>query len=80
MSKWIERKQQLERLDGLIRRRATGNPKELAHRMGMCVRSLTNLMDDLKCMGAEIRYDRNRESYYYGNHVVSDWEVVSIEE
>ena len=80
MSTWLQRKNQLERLDDMIRRKATGNRKELANRMGVCVRTLNNLMTDLRALGADIEYDRNRQSYCYKNSIISNWEVVRIEE
>ena len=76
MSYLIERLRQLDRLDALIRRKATGNREELAEQLGVSVRTVTNLKQELEDFGAEICYDRGRGSYVYCNCVLFDWNVV----
>ncbi len=76
MSYLIERLRQLDRLDALIRRKATGNREELAERLGVSVRTITNLKQELEDFGAEICYDRGRGSYVYRNRVLFDWNIV----
>ena len=76
MSYLIERLRQLDRLDALIRRKATGSREELAERLGVSVRTVTNLKQELEDLGAEICYDRERGSYVYCNRVIFDWNVV----
>lgn len=63
--KLIEQLQQLERLDGLIRRKATGTPKELARKFSVSERTIYNLLQILKELGAEIDYCHVRRSYFY---------------
>ncbi len=61
----IAQLQKLDRLDGLIRRKATGSSKQLAARFGCSQRTVYNLLNMLRELGAEIRYCKDRCSYYY---------------
>ena len=76
MSTWIERLQMLERLDGLIRRKATGDREALARRLGVSVRTVTNLKQELEMLGAEIRFDKCSGSYMYEKEVRFNWRIV----
>ncbi len=62
MEKFFEQLNLLERLDGLIRRKATGKPTELARRLGICERKVYNLIGELKAIGVPIAYSNERES------------------
>lgn len=56
----------LDRLDHLIRGKATGSPKELAKRLGLSRSSLFELISFLRIeMDAPIRYDQYSCSYEY---------------
>jgi hypothetical protein len=55
----------LERIDDLIRRKATGTPEEFAERLGLCRSALMEYLREMKEIGAPIAYCRHRESYYY---------------
>jgi len=56
----------ISRLDALIRRKATGDPKELADKLEISRSSLFELISYLKEeMRAPIIYNRNRPSYVY---------------
>lgn len=61
----IAQLQRLDRLDGLIRRKATGSSDQLATRLGCSRRTVYNLLKTLRELGAEIRYCKERRSYYY---------------
>jgi hypothetical protein len=61
----LEYAKRLERLHFFIRLKATGTPKEFAHNMGISERTLYYYMLILKDKGANISYDRNRNSYFY---------------
>lgn len=60
-----ERLLKLDRLHQLIRRRGTGTPNELAERLDVCKRTVHNLIDALRDLGAPVAYCPNRCSYYY---------------
>lgn len=59
----------IERVDRLIHRKATGKPTELARRLNLSERSIYNIIETMKTMGAPIYYDRNRGSYCYEEDV-----------
>lgn len=69
MFKFFEILDLIDRLDGLIRRKATGKPSELARRLNVCERKLYQLIDTLRNLGAPVEYCSQRESYYYTTDV-----------
>jgi len=62
---FIERLECIDRLDQLIRLKATGSPKELAEKLNISKRSIHNLLEDMKNLGASIYYCSRRRSYCY---------------
>lgn len=74
--KLIEQLNQLNRLDALIRKRATGTPKDMARRFTVSERTIYNLLETLRGLGAEIDYCRIRESYYYRNEIKFHFDLV----
>lgn len=63
--RYIEKTQLIERVDALIRRKATGSARELASRVGVSKSTMYEILDIMKMMGAEIQYCNERKSYYY---------------
>lgn len=63
----IELKDKIERLDQLIRMKATGVPKQLAKKFNTTERNIYRLLNQLKEMGCPIYFDKERESYCYKN-------------
>ena len=61
----IEKLQFIERIDALIRRCATGTPKQLACRLEISERGLFKTLKLMKDMGAPIVYSISKESYTY---------------
>jgi len=56
----------IERLDALIRRKSTGPPKELAHKLDISERWLYKLLGELKEeLDCPITYDHRQQSYVY---------------
>lgn len=53
------------RLDNLIRRKSTGSPSQLAQRLGVSEATIYRYIQELKDMGAPIKYCRERQSYRY---------------
>ncbi len=74
--KFLDQLQVLDRLDQLIRLKATGNSQALADRLGISFRSVYNLIAILKDLGAQIFYCRDRQSYYYANEVSFNFSAV----
>ncbi len=58
-------KEQLNRIDDLIRRRATGPPEAMAEKLGMCRASWFRWRDQLIGFGLPIAYDQVEKTYYY---------------
>ena len=65
----IEKIKLIERVDGLIRRKSTGSPKQLASRLNMSERTLYNVITVMKKMGAPIYFCRSRGSFCYEEEV-----------
>ena len=55
----------LERVDQLIRLRATGRPKQLAQRLEVSEATVFRIIDTMKALNAPIYYDLARQSYSY---------------
>lgn len=55
----------IRQIDHLINIKGTGTPDELAFRLGISRRSVYDYINTMKEMGAPIRYDHYRCSYYY---------------
>jgi predicted DNA-binding transcriptional regulator YafY len=60
--KYINR---LKYLDYLVRTHATGSPEDLANKMGVSVRSIYDYLNDLKELGAPVKWSIQKESYIY---------------
>lgn len=57
----------LERLDNLIRIKATGTPKILSQKMGVSERTVYKYIEILESLGAPVTYSKTKESYVYEN-------------
>jgi hypothetical protein len=58
--------QQLERLDQLIRLKATGTPAELAEKLNISKRQVHNIIDEMKAdFSCPIVYSKIHNSYVY---------------
>jgi biotin operon repressor len=55
----------VKRGDSLINLECTGTAEEFAEKLGICRKSVFNLIDTLKENGAEISYSRSRRTFYY---------------
>jgi predicted DNA-binding transcriptional regulator YafY len=55
----------LEYINHLIKTKSTGNLEKLARRCNLSKRAMTDFLNFAREMGADIRYDRARETYYY---------------
>lgn len=62
LSKQIE---MLERIDQLIRLKATGRPKQLAERLEVSEATVFRIIETMKTLNAPINYDLTRQSYVY---------------
>jgi hypothetical protein len=58
----------------LIEKEETGTPDKFAERLHIKKRQLYNILDEIRDYGAEIVYDRARETYFY----VNNFEIVIV--
>ena len=65
--KFLEKLQVIERVDQLIRMKATGSPDALAEKLNVSRRCVYDIIDVMKRMDAPIAYDSSRKSFYYLN-------------
>ena len=63
--KYIER---IKRIDTLIYLRATGTPEEFADRLGIRRSTLFQNLQELRDLGANIKYSYCRQTYYYADN------------
>jgi predicted DNA-binding transcriptional regulator YafY len=63
----------LDHLNSLIRKRATGTPEELAQKLNVSERTIFEYIEILRSLGADIKYSRDRMSYYYTNDGTFDF-------
>ena len=65
----LEKVEQIQRVDALIRRRGTGSPAELAHKLNVSERYVFKLIKMMKELGAPVYFCKNRNSYCYEQEV-----------
>jgi hypothetical protein len=58
----------VNRIHQLIRLEATGSPDEFAGKLNLKKRQLYNILEEFKDYGADVRYSRIKNSYYYNNN------------
>ena len=63
--KYIER---LQRMDSLISMMSTGTPEEFAEKLGIRRSTLFLSLQEMREMGADIKYSCFRQSYYYADN------------
>ena len=63
----IETLDRLQRIDDLLTRKATGNPKSFADKLGISKRRLYVMLEELREYGLKIEYSKERQTYYYLN-------------
>ena len=65
----LEQINRIERLDQLIRMKATGTPKQIAKRLNVSRSTLYNLLGFMKNQGVEIYYCSTYQSFCYKQEV-----------
>ena len=69
----------LERLDQLIRLKATGTPYELAKRLELSEREVYRIIAELRSKNIKIVYCKQKRSYYYENETFLKFQASVIE-
>ncbi|WP_299837766.1 HTH domain-containing protein [uncultured Tenacibaculum sp.] len=62
---FLQKIQVIERLDQLIKLKSTGTADDLSRRLNISKRSVYNILELMKRMGAPIKYNQTRQTYYY---------------
>lgn len=62
---FIEKIKIIERIDQLVKMKATGSSQELADRLKISRSTVYELIECMKSMGAEVEYCRKRKSLIY---------------
>lgn len=70
----------LEHLDSLINLKATGDPRALARKMNISLRAVYDYINILKSLGAPIKYNRLRSTYYYEEMGRFHFKFIKVEE
>jgi hypothetical protein len=66
----------IQRIDHLIRTRATGSPAQLAERLSISERKLYRLMGEFRDQGFPIAYDKQADTYYYSEPVKIEFSIL----
>jgi len=69
MNKLLQQIELIERIDQLIRMKATGSPKEFANNVNISKASLYRLIETMRELGAPIEYSITKQSFVYADHV-----------
>lgn len=59
----------IERIDQLIRMKATGTPQELAKRLSISRSTLYNILEFMKSQGGKVYYCQTKQSFCYEKEV-----------
>jgi predicted DNA-binding transcriptional regulator YafY len=63
--KYVER---INRIDSLIHLRATGTPAQFAGRLDISRSTLFGYLQEMRILGADIKYSHELKSYYYADN------------
>lgn len=66
----IEYLERIKRLYLLIKQERTGTRRDLARKLVLSRATVTNYISELKALGADIRFDKFRNTYYFNNEFV----------
>jgi DNA-binding transcriptional regulator GbsR (MarR family) len=77
--KFFEQIEFTSRICQSIKMKATGSPKEFAHRLGISERHLYRFIEQLKDVGIKIAFCKQRNSYYFENDAFVRFSMSVIE-
>lgn len=69
----LEKLEMIKRMDALVRRRATGSPSELSHKLSISKRNVFYIINTMKDMGAPVSFCKSSNSYFYEEDVVFNY-------
>lgn len=62
--------ERIKRLYNLIKQERTGSLSDIAKKMRLSRRTIANYISELKSLGADISYDKQRNTYFFNNQFV----------
>ncbi len=62
---FLQKMQVIDRVDGLIKLKSTGTADDLSRRLCVSRRTVYNILELMRSMGAPIEYCQIRRTYYY---------------
>ncbi len=65
----LDQIKRIERIDQLIRMKATGSPDEFAERLNISRSTLYNILELMKNQGVEVYYSSSKKSFCYKQEV-----------
>lgn len=68
----------LERINQLIRLKATGTPLELGKKLNLSERQVRRIIEDLRDKGLPIEYCKQRCTYFYKESVFMKFEIFIV--
>ncbi|MCP4457542.1 MAG: HTH domain-containing protein [Cytophagales bacterium] len=69
---YIQKIERLQKLNKLIEQGRTGTPDELAQQLGISRSKMYEVLDDLKSLGKEVKYNRVSKTFYYVDDIKLD--------
>ena len=69
----------LQRLNLLIRTKATGSPCELGEKLDLSERQTRRIIEEMKDTGLPIEYNKQERSYCYTKSVLMKFEIFVVE-
>ena len=63
--KFFDRIEKLQRMDDLIRHKATGPPSSFARKLRISERTLYNYLEVFRAAGCTLHYNKFKETYEY---------------
>jgi hypothetical protein len=76
--KIFEQIQLLQRIDQLIRLKATGTPQTLGDKLKLSERQARRIIDDMKGEGFPISYCKKEKHYFYKSEVQMKFEIAVV--
>lgn len=76
----LKAKQQLEVIHTQIIYERTGTPEKLAKSLRVTPRTLRSYLKQMRALGAQVKYSRTRQTYYYTQPVVLRFEFEPIKD
>ena len=68
----------IQRMDQLIRLKATGTPTQLGDKLGLSERQVRRIIEEFKGIGIPVEYCKKQQTYHYRDSVFVKFEIAVI--